>query len=234
MPRLHLLLSVLILSLTSLCGAYRAHAQNTATPARYQKMLFVGNSITRHGPKSDLGWEGNWGMAASAEAKDYVHLVARAITGPSGKAPEVMIKGGAEFERGYANYDTAGKMKDAADFGADLIIVAIGENVPGLNNAEEKQKFQERVTELLRMLKSDRKPTLLVRSSFWANGAKDEALKKACAEAGGIFVDISTLDKDESNYARSERPYKHEGVARHPGDKGMQAIADALLKALPK
>ena len=50
----------------------------------------------------------------------------------------------------------------------------------------------------------------------------------------GIPVDISALSKDESHYARSERPYKHAGVANHPGDKGMAAIADAIVKALPK
>jgi alpha-galactosidase len=51
---------------------------------------------------------------------------------------------------------------------------------------------------------------------------------------GGISVDISALGKNEKNFARSERPFKHAGVANHPGDAGMAAIAGALLKALPK
>ncbi len=33
-------------------------------------VLFVGNSITRHEPKSAIGWEHDWGMAASAKDKD--------------------------------------------------------------------------------------------------------------------------------------------------------------------
>ena len=53
-------------------------------------------------------------------------------------------------------------------------------------------------------------------------------------DAGGVFVDISALSKDESNYARAERPFKNAGVANHPGDKGMAAIAAALLEALQK
>jgi hypothetical protein len=49
---------------------------------------------------------------------------------------------------------------------------------------------------------------------------------------GGTFVDISALSKDEKNYARSERPYKHAGVAHHPGDRGMAAIAEEIMKAV--
>jgi hypothetical protein len=70
-----------------------------------------------------------------------------------------------------------------------------------------------------------------VRSCFWASGPKDAALKNVCGEVGGVYVDIGTLGKDETNYARSERAFQHKGVAAHPGDRGMKAIADAILKA---
>ncbi|MDP1591067.1 MAG: SGNH/GDSL hydrolase family protein, partial [Prosthecobacter sp.] len=187
-----------------------------------------------HGPKADIDWSGNWGMAASAEAKDYVHLVTKALTEKQGAAPEVLVKNIADFERAFAGYDIATKLKEAVDFQADLIILAIGENVPGLKTPEDKAKLQESVTKLLATLKGDRKPTILVRSCFWANAAKDEALRGACTAVNGIHVDISTLSKDEKNYGRSERPYKHAGVANHPGDQGMAEIAEAIVKALSK
>ncbi|MDI1310527.1 SGNH/GDSL hydrolase family protein [Prosthecobacter sp.] len=215
----------LLLTLVFVCATVHASAQS--------KVLFLGNSITKHGPKADIDWSGNWGMAASAEANDYVHLVTKALTEKAGAAPEVMVKNIADFERAYAGYDIAAKMKEAIEFKADLIILAIGENVPGLKTAENKTKLQTSVTALLSALKGERKPTILVRSCFWANAAKDEVLQQACAAVGGIYVNISSLSKDETNYARSERPYKHAGVANHPGDKGMAAIAAALVKALP-
>lgn len=215
----------LLLVLVFACVTVQALAQT--------KVLFLGNSITKHGPKKDIDWSGNWGMAATAEANDYVHLVTKALTEKAGSAPEVMVKNIADFERAYVGYDIAAKLKDASEFKADLIILAIGENVPALKTAEDKAKLQASVTALLNALKADRKPTILVRSCFWANAAKDEALQLACTEVGGIYVNISSLGKDEANYGRSERPYKHAGVANHPGDKGMAAIAAALVKALP-
>lgn len=219
-----LLASAILLSLV-----VPASAQTTGS---YRKVLFLGNSITRHGPKADIDWSGNWGMAATAESKDYVHLVTKALTEKSGAAPEVLAKNIADFERTHVGYDIAGKLKEVIDFPADLIIVAIGENVPGLKTPDDKTQFQSSVIKLLTAVKGDRKPMILVRSCFWANTAKDEALQQACAAVGGIYVNISSLNKDESNYARSERPYKNQGVANHPGDKGMVAIAEALVKAL--
>ena len=208
----------------------------TFAQTSFKKVLFLGNSITKHGPKADIDWTGNWGMAASAEAKDYVHVFTASLTQKQGSTPEILVKNIADFERAHQGYYFAAKLKEAIDFEADLIVLAIGENVPALKTAEEKTKLQEAVTKLLTTLKGDRKPVILVRSCFWANAAKDEALACACACAAvnGISVDISALGKNEKNFARSERPFKHAGVANHPGDAGLAAIPDALLKELPK
>jgi alpha-galactosidase len=221
MPRLLLALIAL------LCGATTASAQ-----AKTQKVLFVGNSITSHGPKADIDWHGNWGMAATSADKDYVHLVTQAFAAKQGAQPEVMVKNVADFERNHVGYDIAGKFADAAAFKADLIILCIGENVAALKTPEAQAKYQERVTDLLKTLKANPQAAVIVRSSFWANIAKDAAMRQACEAVGGTFVDISVLSKDEKNYARSERPYKHAGVANHPGDRGMAAIAEAIVKAV--
>jgi lysophospholipase L1-like esterase len=204
----------------------------TFAQTSFKKVLFLGNSITKHGPKADIDWSGNWGMAASAEAKDYVHVFTKSLTVKQASSPEILVKNIADFERTYQGYNFATKLKEAIDFQADLIVLAIGENVPALKTAEEKTKFQETVTKLLTTLKGDRKPTILVRSCFWSNSAKDEALRGACDAVSGIYTDISALEKDKSLFGRAEREFKHEGVANHPGDKGMAAIAEALLKAL--
>jgi alpha-galactosidase len=199
--------------------------------AQPKKVLFVGNSLTSHGPKADIDWHGNWGMAATSADKDYVHVVTKALAAKQGATPVIMVKNVADFERNHVGYDIAGKFADAAGFKADLVILCIGENVAALKTPEAQAKYQEQVTALLKTLKSNPKAAIIVRSSFWPSEAKDSAMRQACEAVGGTFVDISALSKDEKNYARSERPYKHAGVAHHPGDRGMAAIAEAIVKA---
>lgn len=207
-------------------------AQSFAQTA-FKKVLFLGNSITKHGPKADIDWSGNWGMAASAEAKDYVHVFTKSLTEKQGSTPEILVRNIADFERSYQGYDFAAKLKESIDFQADLIVLAIGENLPALKTAEERAQLQADVTALLKSLQGSRKPVILVRSCFWANAAKDEALRGACDTVKGTYVDLSALSADKSLYGKAEREFKNAGVANHPGDKGMAAIGEALLKALP-
>ena len=201
---------------------------------RVNKVLFLGNSITLHGPAPKIGWNGNWGMAASALEKDYVHLLTAQIAKSAGGKPEVMVKNIADFERNLDAYNLVEDLKDELAFQADLIIVAIGENASALTTDEAKDRFKTSFAKLLVELKNHGSPTLIVRSQFWADAAKDERMKQACLDAGGVFVDISKLGLDEANYARSEQKFEHAGVAGHPGDKGMQALADELWKAIHK
>ena len=207
-------------------------APETASETGSQKVLFLGNSITLHGPAPAIGWVGKWGMAASEADKDFVHIVTRSLAKKAEAAPEVMVRNIATFERQYETCDVKVKWKEAFDFQADLVILAIGENVPALKSEEAKMQFEKSVTKLLRDLTANSHPTIVVRSSFWPNQAKDEALKRACQDVNGTFVDIGSLSKNESNYARSERDFSHKGVAAHPGDRGMQAIADAILDGI--
>lgn len=211
------------------CLVGQVEAQEKIKPL---KVLFLGNSITKHGPNEKIGWTGDWGMAASAEAKDYVHLVIQGLTAQTGAIPNAMVRNIAEFERQHAGYEIETKLAEAIAFQADLVILAIGENVPALATPESQAIFEGEVVKLLQAVKSERQPRIIVRSCFWANQAKDESLKKIAETTSATFVDINSLSKDEANYARSERQFDHEGVANHPGDKGMAAIAEAILAAL--
>jgi hypothetical protein len=214
----------------------------TPKVVKKDKIVFLGNSITLHGPSEPLGWTGNWGMAASSEQKDYVHRVVQSLSEPNQpasnspspkiNAPAIMVENIADFERQYATYPVEEKLQTFLDFKPGLVIVAIGENVSPLTSEESKAQFFSSVSKLLKMFQANDNPTIVVRSNFWPDAAKDQILKQATAEVGGIFVDIGKLSQDEANYARSERTFMHVGVAAHPGDKGMKAIADAMVDAI--
>lgn len=193
------------------------------------KIIFLGNSITNHGPAPEIGWTGSWGMAASAADKDYAHLVVQGLCGKNATPPEAKFINIATFERNYETYDAADQLKQAIEFAPEMIVVAIGENVSALTTEQAQASFKSGLLKLLAAFKEESSPAIIIRSSFWADAVKDNILKEVAKEVGGTYVDISTLGKDESNYVRSERDYQHEGVAAHPGDKGMKAIAEAIL-----
>jgi hypothetical protein len=197
-----------------------------------RRVLFLGNSITLHGPKPDIGWTNNWGMAASADEKDYVHLVARALAAHTGTAPQIAVRNIAEFERQYATYDVDAELRDLLAFDADLVVLAVGENVPALKADGAKAQLETAVINLLRALHARRHPLVVVRSCFWGDAAKDEALRGAAQAAGARFVNAGPLGADPANAARSERTFTHDGVAGHPGDRGMQALAEAIVGAV--
>ena len=199
---------------------------------RVNKVLFLGNSITLHGPAPKIGWHGNWGMAASALEKDYVHLLVAKIAKSAGGQPEVKVRNIATFERSLDAGQLAEDLKDELAFNADVVIVAIGENAAGLTTDEDKARFSTAFAALLAELKSHGNPTVFVRSQFWANTPKDQRMKQACLDAGGTYIDMSPHSSDNANYARSEREFEHAGVANHPGDKGMQVLADEIWKAI--
>ncbi len=209
-----------------------AEAEVNAKAVR--KILFLGNSITLHPPAESIGWTNNFGMAASAEEKDYVHLVTAALAQHTGAKQEIRVRNIADFERNYATYDVDKELQDLFAFGPDLVVLAVGENTPGLGSDEAKAQFKAGVIRILKGALAKRHPLIVVRSCFWADAAKDQMLREACQEANAIFVDAGPIGGDPANAARSERPYKHESVAGHPGDKGMQALADAIVQAILK
>ena len=212
-------------------GRAPAEGEPAASGKRPRRLLFLGNSITLHGPAPEIGWTGNWGMAATAENTDFVHLLAWRLA-DDGTPPELRVRNIAEFERGFAAFDAAARLADDLAFEPDLVVLAIGENVAALAADDSQAAFAEACGRLMKVCARGEKSKLVVRSSFWPDPIKDGILRRTAAAAGAGFVDVSALAADERNAARSERKIDHAGVGAHPGDRGMQAIADALWPAV--
>ncbi len=115
-----------------------------------------------------------------------------------------------------------------------MVIIAIGENASSPKTDEARIQFATALriscpNSIIKVI-----PHCFIRSQFWQEAEKDQLLKKACADAGGIFCRQQPARPRSDNYARAERKIEHEGVAAHPGDKGMAAIAEELWKAMKK
>lgn len=216
-------------------SAQRSHAEDgelKVRSLRVGKVLFLGNSITRHGPAPDIGWEGDWGMAASTREHDYVHLLLNKFEQAAGGRPESLVRNVADFERKLSGFDIHSELKDELAFEADVVILAIGENAVSPTTDEMRTAFADAMDRLLAELKSHGRPTIFVRSQFWADPEKDRLLKAASDRAGTIFVDLGGLGAVPENEARSERTIAHAGVGAHPGDRGMAEIAQILWRAI--
>lgn len=201
------------------------------TPSIYHKILVVGDSITKHGPAvAELGWSGQWGMAASSEDKDYVHLfIARLTSAQNGATPELMIAGGGGGKLG----NKLTQLSQFKEFSADLAIVQMGENDSENITVEGFQKPYEQILEAIR---AGNPKARIFCFGVWAppNGSatKDEMIQEACKKLNATFVSLSEANANPLNKAGAENRFTNSGVNWHPGDKGMQVYADALWAAL--
>ena len=192
-----------------------------------KRVIFVGNSITLHGKKAEIGWHGEWGMAASSKEKDYVHLLMSAICE---KSPDCSfcICQVAEWERRYKSgksvYDL---FENARGFNADIIVMRFVENCP--KNDFDKLIFKKETVDLLQYLNPSKNAKIILTTGFWRHPA-DDGIVEIAEELNLPLVKLGDLgEKDEM---KAIGLFEHSGVANHPGDLGMKEIADRIFEIL--
>ncbi|HEY0670419.1 MAG TPA: SGNH/GDSL hydrolase family protein, partial [Sphingobacteriaceae bacterium] len=132
----------------------------------FKNILILGNSITRHAPAAHIGWHGNWGMAASSEEKDYVHLLMGKFKSLNAEA-KVTYLNLSGYEVGYWAYDLSA-IDTIVSVKQDLIILRLAENVNQLHVSDND--FKKHYTKLIEYLKS-RNPDakVICTAGFWNN-----------------------------------------------------------------
>jgi hypothetical protein len=193
------------------------------------RVMFVGNSITLHGVRPDVGWYNVWGMAASSADKDYVHQLKRLVKDKDSDAAfcicqasgwEVGYKKGSELHSNYA---------DARNFCADIIIVRFIENCKSKDF--EPDVFKKELDALIKYLDGKGGAKIIVTTGFWKHPG-DKQIRALTDEAGYDLVELGDLGEDDKMKAIGL--FEHSGVANHPGDEGMKAIAERIAVALKK
>lgn len=195
------------------------------------KVLFIGNSITRHGPKPDIGWEHDWGMAASAREKDYVHVAVKLLEEKLGKI-DYAIANCADWESHYYDDEKISVLADARAFCADIVVIRLGENMWSAHENFAKYPIGPHFVSMVEYVCSNPSAQVIVTDLFWKNPTIDDAIHTAAKAKGYTLVTLGDLGDEKENMAIGK--FWHEGVALHPGDNGMQKIAERIVEKIDK
>lgn len=204
-------------------------------PAIAKKVLFIGNSLL-------LG-HGTFGMCAKDSKNDYYYHVKEYLKAFN---PEVICdkQHGAQFEQtesqaGIDSWIASNINKKATDY--DLVVIQLGDNV---NNNARNELFKTSCKQLLQAIRTHMPRARVVWVGEWYYTAqRQEIISKGCAETGSTFIDITDLTIKENQGAigdiitadnGTQTTVTSSGVASHPGNKGMKAIADRLIEELFK
>ena len=142
------------------------------------RVMFVGNSITKHAPKPQIGWTNDCGMAASSIDKDYVHILERRI-GEIDKDAAFGLLQVAHFEHEFADMDPAVYYSQQIKFKPDVVIMFFGANVSKEYDVCEnpKRKFGE-AFEALRNALDTGNTFFLISDGFYIRPVLDAEKKK--------------------------------------------------------
>ncbi|WP_214072280.1 SGNH/GDSL hydrolase family protein [Mucilaginibacter sp. dw_454] len=192
---------------------------NLATPAlsKFNNVVILGNSITYSGPYAPLGWYGDWGMAASAQDSDYVHVLKRSLQLRNPDV-QVQVKNIQEFELGFATYDFDAQLKSLKDTNPDLVILRIGEN---LQAGIDLNVFEQRYKDLINYFKAGNPNVIVVGVSTVFVGMADPIMAKYPP-----YVSLAAIHNDSRNFALGL--FENYAVQTHPGNTGMKNIASLI------
>ncbi len=194
-----------------------------------KRVLLLGNSIMLHGVKEEIGWFNEWGMAASKKENDYVHRLAAKIEKTDPDAVYCLCQI-AEWERCYMQgAETLKHYDTACSFGADIIIVRLIDNCG--RDDFDAEAFEREFDKLLNSLNSKPTDKIVIATGFWAHPG-NEILESISEKKEYEFVPIHDLGDNPEMKALEF--FKHSGVASHPGDKGMEEIAERIWNKIKK
>ena len=211
---------------------YRKKARNLAWVKRHPltRVMFIGNSITRHAPDANLGWNNHWGMAASAPDRDWVHRVQLYLSIDQAKPVDISVF---STDIPWVDRDFEALRTALEAFRPEVAIIQIGDNARSDAAAEFKGPFAK----LLALTAGY--TTRLYLLNTWKLSYELPATgiyMRQMAEAyRAKFIDIAWLYLNPYNRASAEpycanAPGVDPNVCWHPGDTGMQAIAAEVCR----
>ncbi|MGJ3806466.1 SGNH/GDSL hydrolase family protein [Lactiplantibacillus argentoratensis] len=200
------------------------------------KVLIMGNSLTLAG--------GQIGMAASNPSSDYYSLVKSKLTAINSNVVVKPRLGAGQWE---SETTSAGRQQvfddiisPQLDADTDVVIVQLIDNI---NTDAKKATFEADAETLIKNIKNKAPKARVFWIARWfADDNLLAELKEACQAAGATQIDITDIARmsDTKSYIGATRTGEDgtswtvtsSGEAAHPGDKGMQLIADRVIESI--
>jgi len=243
--------ALVVLCLVALAGAAARAAESATSPntvpgagqigcGRYVRfegsgrdggLLVVGSSYAWHAPKpEELGWNGDWGMAASAREKDCAHLLWAELRKTDPDAP-LCIAQSADWERNYTG-DVEILERDFASL-RNLrpkwicFVTTAGNSPVEMERRCPVTPYYVNMVEWFRKLNPEAK--IVVSTTSRLPRLRDGVTAWAAAH-GVPVVNHDFLDTPGTGY-RATGLFRHPGVAWHPSDKGFAEMARRYAEA---
>lgn len=176
------------------------------------KVLVLGNSISS-------------GVLASDSSKDYIHVLMPKISNLFYGKRKVIVRvhNIANFESGYENFDFSA-MNPLLKYNPEIVIFQLGENYRFENN----KLFTQRYTYLANMFGEAK--LRIVLAPYWSNADRNNIATKVALNSKSFKVDISNLfNYEPETRADFHKKFKNKSLGEHPGDYGMQKIAEEIF-----
>jgi hypothetical protein len=195
-----------------------------SSPDKIKTVVVLGNSIVLHSPSPEIGWYGDWGMAASVIDSDFVHLLIRDI---HEKDTSVVIKflNIADFERGFDSYNMS--ILDSLR-NPGMLIMKISENVNDKKALQDN--FISYYDKLVKYIAPEDQSVKVIVDGFWVNRNVNKLIEEYAIKNNLLFVTTTSLSKDYINTAKGK--FNHDGVAAHPSDEGMRKIEQRIWNCI--
>ncbi|WP_345101273.1 SGNH/GDSL hydrolase family protein [Mucilaginibacter panaciglaebae] len=204
-------------------GCNKGRLRPVPIPYYFKNVLFLGNSLTFAPPGHTHVWDGYWGMAATVQDSDYVHILTRKFVALN-PGCVTAVQNTSEFEIHTSVYDFDTELKSYRDNKPDLIIIQMGEEVAA---GFDRAYFNQRYAELLAYLRTGNpKVEIFAFGSFWTGRSAVDSIMRHYTP----FISLSNLGRDRSNYAWGTFP--DSTVQAHPGNKGMKAISTMMWRGI--
>lgn len=188
------------------------------------RILFAGNSITKHSPRPAMGWMNDCGMAASDIEHDYVHLLLAKIREYDKNVAWAIAQVGSYEANLFNGAMPKTHHEDAREFNADIVIMFYGANTPKEYDTMENppRSFGSAYEEMRNFLNKSGTAKFIHSQGFYVRPKLEEEKIEICNRYNDTWVSLGDIGLRADTH----------GKFNHPSDLGMQIIADKIWEKL--